>query len=82
MVEEAVTAGAKIIVRGGPVKEGALSKGAFYRPNLLEVTDPTLPIVQQEVFGPVAALQVFDTEAEAVFLADESVWALGRYLDP
>jgi betaine-aldehyde dehydrogenase len=76
MVEEAVAAGAKVVVRGGPATEGALAKGAFYRPTLLEVTDSSLPIVQQEVFGPVLTMQVFDTEAEAVRLANDSEYGL------
>lgn len=76
MVEEAVAAGAKIVVRGGPATEGPLAKGAFYRPTLLEVTDSSLPIVQQEVFGPVLTMQVFDTEAEAVSLANDSEYGL------
>jgi len=76
MVEDAIAAGAKIIVRGGPATEGPLGKGAFYRPTLLEVTDSSLPIVQQEVFGPVLTMQVFDTEAEAVSLANDSEYGL------
>jgi betaine-aldehyde dehydrogenase len=76
MVEDAIAAGAKIIVRGGPVTEGPLAKGAFYRPTLLEVTDSSLPIVQQEVFGPVLTMQVFDGEAEAVSLANDSEYGL------
>ncbi|MDH7460499.1 aldehyde dehydrogenase family protein [Chitinophagaceae bacterium 26-R-25] len=76
MVEEAITAGATTLVRGGPVAEGKLSKGAYYLPTLLELTDSTLPIVQEEVFGPVATLQVFDTEAEAISLANDSHYGL------
>jgi acyl-CoA reductase-like NAD-dependent aldehyde dehydrogenase len=76
MVEDAIAAGAKVIVRGGPATEGPLANGAFYRPTLLEVTDSTLPIVQQEVFGPVLTMQVFDTEAEAVSLANDSEYGL------
>ena len=76
MVEDAIAAGAKIIVRGGPATEGPLAKGAFYRPTLLEVTDSSLPIVQQEVFGPVLTMQVFDTEGEAVSLANDSEYGL------
>lgn len=76
MVEEAIADGAKVIVRGGPFTEGPLSKGAFYCPTLLEVTNPELSIVQQEVFGPVATLQVFDTEAEAIALANKSEYGL------
>jgi acyl-CoA reductase-like NAD-dependent aldehyde dehydrogenase len=76
MVEDAIAAGAKVIVRGGPVTDGPLAKGAFYRPTLLEVTDSSLTIVQQEVFGPVLTMQVFDTEAEAVSLANDSEYGL------
>ena len=76
MVEEAIAAGATVIVRGGPATEGALAKGAFYRPTFLEVADSGLPIVQQEVFGPVLTMQVFDTEAEAVSLANDSEYGL------
>ena len=76
MVEDAIAAGAKAIVRGGPVTEGPLARGAFYRPTLLEVTDSRLPIVQEEVFGPVLTMQVFDTETEAVALANDSEYGL------
>jgi acyl-CoA reductase-like NAD-dependent aldehyde dehydrogenase len=76
MVEAALTAGATAIVRGGPVTEGPLARGAFYRPTLLEVTSSRLPIVQEEVFGPVMTMQVFDTEAEAVALANDSDYGL------
>jgi acyl-CoA reductase-like NAD-dependent aldehyde dehydrogenase len=76
MVEDAIAAGARTIVRGGPATEGPLRKGAFYSPTFLEVQDPSLPIVQQEVFGPVLTMQVFDTEAEAISLANDSEYGL------
>ena len=71
-VEEAIAAGAKVVVRGGPVTDGELARGAFYRPTLLEVDSARLDIVQKETFGPVMTMQVFDTEAEAVALANDS----------
>ena len=73
---KAIADGAKVIVRGGPVTEGPLSKGAFYRPTLLQVTDPNADIVQKEVFGPVLSMLIFDTEAEAVELANNSEYGL------
>ncbi len=76
IVEDAIAGGAKSIVRGGPVTDGPLANGAFRAPTLLEVTDSSLPIVQQEVFGPVLTMQVFDTEAEAVSLANDSEYGL------
>jgi hypothetical protein len=56
-VEAAIAAGAKALVRGGPIQEGPLAKGAFYRDNKMD-------IVQEETFGSVMTLQTFGTEAE------------------
>jgi acyl-CoA reductase-like NAD-dependent aldehyde dehydrogenase len=63
---------ATVLVRGGAT--GASS--AYYYPSLVEVDDPTTPIVQQEVFGPVATFEVFDTEADAVRLANITEYGL------
>jgi len=76
VVEEAIAAGAQVIVRGGPVTDGPLARGAFYRPTLLRVSDPEMAIVQRETFGPVLTLQVFDSEAEAIELANNSEFGL------
>ena len=76
VVEKAIKEGAQVIVRGGAVTEGELSKGAFYRPTLLEVENHSLDIVQQETFGPVLTLHVFETEQEAVKLANDSEFGL------
>ncbi len=76
MVEQAIAEGAKVILRGGPISEGPLAKGAFYRPTLLEVTDPKTNIVQEEVFGPVLTMMVFDSEEDAVRLANDSEYGL------
>jgi betaine-aldehyde dehydrogenase len=76
IVEAAIAAGAKVVVRGGPFKDGALAKGAFYRPTLLEISDHSMPIAQEEVFGPVLVMQAFDSEKEAVVLANNSEYGL------
>lgn len=76
MVEAAIAQGAKVVVRGGPFKEGPFAKGAFYRPALLEIIDHSMRIAQDEVFGPVLVMQAFDTEAEAVELSNNSAYGL------
>ncbi|MFD7691599.1 aldehyde dehydrogenase family protein [Streptomyces sp. NPDC059781] len=75
-VEAAIAAGAKPIVRGGPSTRPELAGGAFYHPTLLAVSDSSLPIVQEETFGPVQTVQVFDTEEEAVALANDTEYGL------
>ena len=76
IVQEAIEQGAKVLVRGGPIADGPLAAGAFYRPTLLEVQDNSMPIVQNEVFGPVLTIQTFSTESEAVALANDSEYGL------
>ena len=76
LVETAIAAGTRVVVRGGPIKDGPLARGAFYRPTLLEITDHSLRIAQDEAFGPVLVMQAFDTEREAVALANNSEYGL------
>jgi betaine-aldehyde dehydrogenase len=76
LVEAAIAAGAKVVVRGGPFKDGPLAKGAFYRPTFLEISDHSMPIAQEEVFGAVLVIQAFDSEEEAVALANNSQYGL------
>jgi betaine-aldehyde dehydrogenase len=67
---------ASILVRGGPVTDGPLAAGAFYQPTLIEVDDVETPIVQREVFGPVATFEVFDDEDEAIDRANATDFGL------
>ncbi|NIY69364.1 aldehyde dehydrogenase family protein [Streptomyces malaysiensis] len=76
LVEEAISEGAKPIVRGGPSTHPELADGAFYHPTLLAVPDSSLSIVQQEIFGPVQTVEVFDTEEEAIALANNTEYGL------
>jgi betaine-aldehyde dehydrogenase len=76
IVEDSIGQGAHVIVRGGPITEGPLAAGAFYRPTLLEVQDNSMPIVQDEVYGPVLVMQTFTTEAAAIAMANDSNYGL------
>ncbi|WP_415394254.1 aldehyde dehydrogenase family protein (plasmid) [Rhodococcus globerulus] len=75
-VVDDASAYATVLVPGGPITEGPLSNGAFFRPVLLEVDQPDVPIVQQEVFGPVQVLEVFDDETDAVRRANATEFGL------
>jgi len=75
-VDDAIDAGARAIVRGGPFSEGPLSGGAFYAPTLLEVTDNAATVVQEEIFAPVLTVQRFEAETEAVDLANSTEYGL------
>lgn len=76
VVEAAIAAGANVVERGGPIEAGPLASGAFFRPALLEVSDNSLAIIQEETFGPVLTIQRFADEAEAITLANDNEYGL------
>lgn len=63
------------IVVGGGIPEG-LGEGAFYEPTLITGVDPLSKIAQEEVFGPVLVAMPFETEEEAVALANGTEYGL------
>ena len=60
----------------GDATTGSPSDGAFIAPTLFTTTTSAMDINQEEVFGPVASVMAFDTENEAVRLANDSVYGL------
>ena len=67
---------AEIIVRGGPIMDGPLVAGAFYRPSMLETEALDVPLIQEEIFGPVLSFETFATEEEAIARANATVFGL------
>ncbi len=63
-------------VLGGGVPGGALAAGSYFRPTLVVDADPASEIVQDEVFGPVLAVLPFDTDDEAIDLANDTPYGL------
>ena len=56
-----------------------LANGSFYAPTVLEGVSPDMLISHEETFGPVAAITPFETEEEAIRLANDSVYGLCAY---
>ncbi|RMI28913.1 aminobutyraldehyde dehydrogenase [Nocardia stercoris] len=74
MVDRAVADGAKV-VRGGRIPP-AFPQGAYYEPTLIVDAAQDSAIVQQEVFGPVLVCLPFDTDDEAIALANDTPYGL------
>lgn len=72
-VQAALAQGGKLLC-GGAVPLGA---GNFYPPTVIAGLPHDAPIVQEEIFGPVALLFVFSSEDEAVALANATEYGLG-----
>ena len=75
LVDNSIKAGAKVLT-GGKTPDG---QGAFYPATVLEV-DKKAEILNHEVFGPVAPVVVFDTDAEAIELANSTDFGLISYV--
>lgn len=75
-VHDAVSRGAKLLCGGKRCDEASL----FYQPTVLADVPANALIMREETFGPVAAVMPFDTEAEALELANDTEFGLVAYL--
>jgi acyl-CoA reductase-like NAD-dependent aldehyde dehydrogenase len=73
-VEVATAEGAELLAGGGPPED--LDVGYFFRPTVFDGVTPGMRLAQEEVFGPVLAVQRFDDEDEAVALANDVAYGL------
>jgi len=79
-VSDALAKGATATTGGGPLTEGALGDGKFYAPTVLADVTPEMLIYREETFGPVAAIIPFDTEEEAIAMANDTEYGLAAYI--
>ena len=73
-LDEARAAGASFACGGGRPEGG---EGLFVAPTVVTDVRPDMRIVQEEVFGPVVAALTFETEEEAVRVANDTRFGLG-----
>ena len=74
---------ADAVAKGGTVKTGGAKDAAgslFYKPTVLTGVTTEMDIVSQEIFGPVASLIRFETDEEAIALANSTPFGLAAYL--
>ncbi|HXM19398.1 MAG TPA: aldehyde dehydrogenase family protein [Candidatus Tumulicola sp.] len=64
------------IACGGCRPDGALAKGNFLLPTVLDKVSNSMRVAQEEIFGPVAVVTTFKDEAEAIALANDSTYGL------
>jgi acyl-CoA reductase-like NAD-dependent aldehyde dehydrogenase len=74
-IEKGETEGAKLITGGATAPEG-LERGYFVRPTVFSDVTPEMTIAQEEIFGPVLAIQPYDGEDDAVRIANDTAYGL------
>ena len=78
-VQDAIAHGARLVVGGERLSDGAYGNGSFYAPTVLEGVTPEMLISTEETFGPVAGITRFETEEEAIRVANDSIYGLAAY---
>jgi aldehyde dehydrogenase (NAD+) len=68
------------LVAGGTGRPDGLNRGYFVRPTVFADVNNDMEIARTEIFGPVLSIIPFDTEEEAVALANDTVYGLTNYV--
>jgi aldehyde dehydrogenase (NAD+) len=74
-IEKGVEEGARLITGGAEPPEG-LDRGFFVRPTVFSEVEPEMTIGQEEIFGPVLAIQPYEGEDDAVRIANSTEYGL------
>jgi acyl-CoA reductase-like NAD-dependent aldehyde dehydrogenase len=74
-IEKGEADGAKLLTGGAAPPEG-LERGYFVRPTVFSEVTPEMTIAQEEIFGPVLAIQPYEGEEDAVRIANDSIYGL------
>jgi acyl-CoA reductase-like NAD-dependent aldehyde dehydrogenase len=76
LVEEARGRGARVLQFGSKLDEAQFERGYFHLPTLVTGADHSYKVVNQEQFGPVLPVMPFETEEEALRLANDTLFGL------
>lgn len=68
--------GARCILGGGPATDKALPGSQFVEPTIFTDVTPQMRIAREEVFGPVLSILTFEDEAEAIAMANDTIYGL------
>jgi aldehyde dehydrogenase (NAD+) len=78
LIQQGVDEGARLVA-GGPGLPDGVNRGYFVRPTVFADVNNEMTIARQEIFGPVLAIIPFDSEDEAVAIANDTIYGLTNY---
>src|SRR5580658_3961839 len=79
LIQAGIDEGAELVT-GGPGRPEHLNRGYFVRPTVFAGVRNDMTIAREEIFGPVLAILPYQDEAEAIRLANETVYGLAAYV--
>lgn len=79
MIQAGIDEGARLVA-GGPGRPAGLDKGFFARPTVFSAPSNKLCIARDEIFGPVLTMIPYADEADAVAIANDTVYGLSGYV--
>lgn len=79
LIEVGINEGAKLVVGGTGLPDG-LTEGYFVKPTVFADVNNNMRIAREEIFGPVLSIIPFDTEEEAIAIANDTIYGLTNYV--
>ncbi len=79
LIETAIKEGARLVA-GGPGRPEGFNRGYYVRPTVFADVSNDMTIAREEVFGPVLTMIPFETEEEAVAIANDTPYGLSSYI--
>lgn len=79
LIEKGIEEGAKVVV-GGPGRPEGIDKGYFVRPTVFSQANNDMTIAREEIFGPVLTMIPYETEEEAIAIANDTPYGLAGYV--
>ncbi|MCB1687535.1 MAG: aldehyde dehydrogenase family protein [Halioglobus sp.] len=79
LIQKGIDEGAKVVTGGPGLPEG-LSKGYFVRPTVFSEANNNMTIAREEIFGPVLTMIPYETEEEAIRIANDTPYGLAGYV--
>ena len=79
LIEKGIEEGARLVA-GGPGRPEGFNRGFYVRPTVFADVVPGMTIEKEEIFGPVLSMIPFDTEEEALRIANDTPYGLTNYV--
>jgi aldehyde dehydrogenase (NAD+) len=79
LIEKGMAEGAKVVF-GGPGRPGGLTRGYYTQPTIFSDVTNDMTIAREEIFGPVLCILPYDTEEEAIRIANDTPYGLSAYV--